>query len=432
MIDSIILHLKDNNTWWDKLLTLTKNVDSYKALALLISCSLITSYLFTIYIQISIPTAQAHLEHLPHYNSGGNRFGYGNYMSFLALEPEYGTVDYPTQITFSIQDFDNNDVYNVSTMVEIYESISGKRIHVFPWTFRDVGDFHLYYQFPKKGSYQIVLSISNANNNTEDELSSYLSSYSVNPPRSILGDVSGCSCTRTIFNVSISSSFGDIRNILYFISIISPITLLGIVLTKNYLRKRNELNRVEKLRTEERRTNHTTTDQLGVSNESNNEANTISINTKQNIKYCITLLALAGGLVHLIVFPEHGSIHVYYTIFLLSAAGAQVAYGILYFLIMLSKPFYEISDEQQQVRKSTYRNTMAVNLFGFIGTAVLVGLYTYSVIFPPPLSPINKPEAIEFVGIFAKSLEVALLVGIVFIIKWDKNTYQHMMMKIKH
>ena len=114
-------------------------------------------------------------------------------MSFLALEPEYGTVDYPTQITFSIQDFDNNDVYNVSTMVEIYESISGKRIHVFPWTFRDVGDFHLYYQFPKKGSYQIVLSISNANNNTEGELSSHLSSSSVNPPRSILGDVSGCS-----------------------------------------------------------------------------------------------------------------------------------------------------------------------------------------------------------------------------------------------
>jgi len=207
---------------------------------------------------------------------------------------------------------------------------------------------------------------------------------------------------------------------------------LGIVLTKNYLRKRNELNRVEKLRAEEQRTNHTATDQMGGSNESNNEDKTISINTKQNIKYCITLLALAGGLVHLIVFPEHGSIHIYYTIFLLSAAGAQVAYGILYFLIMLSKPFYEISDEQQQVRKSTYRNTMAVNLFGFIGTAVLVGLYTYSVIYPPPLSPINKPEQIEFVGIFAKSLEVALLVGIVFIIKWDKNTYQHMMMKIKH
>src|ERR671919_12149 len=207
------------------LLTLTKKIDSYKVLALLLSCSFMSSYSIFMYNQANIPTAQAHLEHLPHYNSGGSRYGYGDYMSFMALEPEYGTTDYPTQITFSIQDFDNNDVYNVSTMVEIYESISGKRIHVFPWTFRDVGDFHLYYQFPKKGSYQIVLSISNANNNTEGELSSsYLSFSSISPPRSILGDISGCSCTRTIFNVSISSSFGDIRNILYFISIISPIT----------------------------------------------------------------------------------------------------------------------------------------------------------------------------------------------------------------
>jgi hypothetical protein len=417
---------------WNILPTLAKYFDSYKTLALLLSFSLITSYLFIMYIQMSIPLAQAHLEHLPHYNSGGDRHGYGKYMSFMALEPEYGTIDYPSRVTFSIQDFDNNDVYNVSTMVEIYESISGKRTHVFPWTFREIGDFNLYYQFPKKGSYQIVLSIKNANNIAESESPSYLSSTSIDPPRSILGDLSGCNCTRTIFNISISSSFGDIRNMLYFISIVSPITILGFVLTKNYIKKRNELNRTEKLRAENRRASHIKTDQYSVSDEGNNEVNVISTNTKQNVKYCITLLALAGGLVHLVVFPEHGSIHIYYTIFLLSAAGAQVTYGILYFLIMLSKPFYEMSDEQQQVRKSMYKNTMAVNLFGFIGTAVLVGLYTYSVIYTPPLSPINKPEQIEFVGIFAKSLEVALLVGIIFIIKWDKDTYQRMIMKIKH
>ena len=414
------------------LLILSKQIDSYKVLALLLlllSCSSITSYLLITYSQINIPTAQAHLEHLPHYNSGGSRYGYGDYMSFMALEPEYGITDYPTQITFSIQDFNNNDVYNVSTMVEIYESASGKRTHVFPWTFREVGDFHLYYQFPKKGTYQIVLSITNTNSNSEGKSSSsYFSSSTVDPPRSILGDVSGCDCTRTIFNISISSGFGDIRNILYFISIIFPITVLGILLTKNHLKKRRELKRIEKLRTR-----HTATDQLSISNKSNNNSSKqISVTTKQNIKYYITLLALAGGLVHLIVFPEHGSLHIYYTIFLLSAAGAQVAYGILYFLIMLSKPFYEMSDQQQQDIKSTYKNNMAVNLFGFIGTAVLVGLYTYSVIYPPPLSPTNEPEEIEIAGILAKSLEIALLVGIAFIIKWDKEAFHHMMMKIKH
>lgn len=400
----------------ETLLTLIRKIGSYKVLALLLSCSFISSYSIFMYNQTNIPTAQAHLEHLPHYNSGGSRYGYGDYMSFMALEPEYGTTDYPAQIIFSIQDFDNNDVYNVSTMVEIYESASGRRTHVFPWTPRDVGDFHLYYQFLKKGTYQIVLSIRDTNNNGEEKSSFSFPSSAIDPPRSILGDVSSCNCTRTIFNISIASTFGDIRNILYAVSIIFPISLLGTILTKNYLKKRREIKRIEKR----------------VSNEGGIENNIVSVTSKQNIKYCITLLALAGGLVHLIVFPEHGSLHVYYTIFLLSAAGAQVAYGILYFLIMLSKPFYDIPDEQQQDIRSTYRNTIAVNLFGFIGTALLVGLYTYSVILPPPLSPTDKPEEIEIAGILAKSLEVALLVGIAFIIKWDKEAYKYIMLRIKH
>lgn len=400
----------------ETLLTLIRKIGSYKVLALLLSCSFISSYSIFMYNQTNIPTAQAHLEHLPHYNSGGSRYGFGDYMSFMALEPEYGTTDYPAQIIFSIQDFDNNDVYNVSTMVEIYESASGRRTHVFPWTPRDVGDFHLYYQFLKKGTYQIVLSIRDTNNNGEEKSSFSFPSSAIDPPRSILGDVSSCNCTRTIFNISIASTFGDIRNILYAVSIIFPISLLGTILTKNYLKKRREIKRIEKR----------------VSNEGGIENNIVSVTSKQNIKYCITLLALAGGLVHLIVFPEHGSLHVYYTIFLLSAAGAQVAYGILYFLIMLSKPFYDIPDEQQQDIRSTYRNTIAVNLFGFIGTALLVGLYTYSVILPPPLSPTDKPEEIEIAGILAKSLEVALLVGIAFIIKWDKEAYRYIMLRIKH
>ena len=49
-----------------------------------------------------------------------------------------------------------------------------------------------------------------------------------------------------------------------------------------------------------------------------------------------------------------------------------------------------------------------------------------------PLSPTNEPEEIEIAGILAKSLEIALLVGIAFIIKWDKEAFHRMMMKIKH
>jgi hypothetical protein len=73
---------------------------------------------------------------------------------------------------------------------------------------------------------------------------------------------------------------------------------------------------------------------------------------------------------------------------------------------------------------------MAVNWFGFLGTAVLVGLYIYVLLYPPPLSPTNQPEEIEVAGVLAKSLEVALLIGIAFIIKWDRQQFQSMTAKI--
>ena len=394
-----------------------KKTENNVPFLLLLLCSLIGSAcLLSTSDQINIHTAQAHLEHLPHYNAGESRIGYGDYMSFMALDPDYGTIDYPTKITFSIQDFDGKDVYNVSTMVEIYDSVTGKRVHVFPWTFRDVGDFDLYYQFPKKRGYQIVLSIANAG-----EKSSLYSSSIVEPSRSILNDISDCICTRTVFNISIATTFGTIQNSLFFICIISPLALLGIILTKNYYKKYGRV----------KGRNYNVS--LGICRE--NEKGKIEgfgEGRKQIIKYSLTLLALAGGIVHLVVFPEHGSLHVYYSIFLLAAAGGQIAYGVLYFLVMLSKPFYEMPIEDLQVIKSTYQHNMAVNLFGFMGTAVLIGLYVYVVIYPPPLSPINQPEEIEIAGILSKSVEVALLIGIAFIIKWDRQAFKNIAMRVKH
>lgn len=387
---------------------------------LLLFCSLIvTSCLVFPYGQLNIYTAQAHLEHLPHYNAGESRIGYGNYMSFMALDPDYGTIDYPTKITFSIQDFDGNDVYNISTMVEIYDSISGKRVHIFPWTFRDIGDFDLYYQFPNKRGYEIVLSIANK----KLEPSAY-SLSAIEPPRSILNSISDCDCTRTVFNVSIADTFGTIQNLLFFICIISPIILLGTILTKNYYKNYRKV---------EKRIYNTSLEASDIARERDISTKIESIikGRKEIIKYSIMLLALAGGIVHLVVFPEHGSLHVYYSIFLLAAAGGQIAYGVLYFLVMLSKPFYEMPTEQLQVIKATYKHNMAVNLFGFIGTAVLVGLYIYVVIFPPPLSPTNQPEQIEIAGILSKSVEVALLVGIAYIMRVDRQAFQQIMMRTK-
>src|SRR5919106_1726767 len=398
-----------------------------KLVSFLLFCLFITTGSFLVFNAIGIPPAQAHLDHLPHFNSGGNRYGYGDYISYIALEPEYGTTDHPSRLTFSVQDFNGNDIYNLMTMVEIYDSISGKRIHLFPWTFRDVGDFHLYYEFPKKGIYQIVLSVRDSMegipyvNYGQSTLG-----FAIEPSRSILGDVSECDCTRTIFNISIADTFGSIQNSLFFTAIASPLVLLGVVLSKNYYKRKGA---------KERRKSDLYSNVSSEAQAKHYNAN-IGIEgylgKKHIVKYSIMLLALAGGIVHLVVFPQHGSLHVYYSIFLLAAAGGQIAYGVLYFLVMLSKPFYEIPIEQRHLIKTTYRHNVAVNLFGFMGTAILVGLYIYVVIFPPPLSPTNQPEEIEIAGILSKSVEVALLIGIMLIIRWDRQAFQKILLEITH
>lgn len=341
------------------------------------------SILIFILVSTFIPNfiSFAHLSHTPHYNGGSNRDGMGKYYPYMALDPEYAAPDEPTQITFSVQDFDGNDVYDIETMVEIYQESTGKRVKGFPWTVRDIGDFNLYYVFPYPGSYEIVLSVAN------DE--KMVNHNQLDAPRSILSSIADCNCQRVIFNVSISESWGLVRNSLLVISILTPIIVLGLVLGRTYLKRR-------------RQTSVTGT-----------------VPEKETLKYVIMLLAIAGGLVHLAIFPEHGSLQIYYSVFLMAAAGAQVAYGILYILINFTGESY--SGNNRNFILSQYRKRVALNLFGFIGTSVLIGLYAYSVVVAPPLSPDNKAENIDIAGIMAKSVEILLVIGIIYLLIWEKR-----------
>mgnify|MGYP003575084689 FL=1 len=330
----------------------------------------------------------AHLAHVPHYNGGSNRDSVGKYYPYMALDPEYTKSNELTQITFSIQDFDGNDVRNIETMIEIYEETTGNRIKAFPWTLHDTGDFELYYIFPHVGNYQIVLSVANDDRNVNHNM--------VDPPRSILGSDFGCDCGRVIFNISVSNTWGEIRNSLFAIAVAAPISTLGFILGISYYKKR-------KLH--------------------------VKYKSKEDLRYAVMLLAIAGGLVHLAIFPEHGSLQIYYSVFLLAAATAQVAYGIMYILVNLGVDLDEYSDKQMV--QNYYRKAVTINLFGLFGTAVLVGLYTYSVIFPPPLSPTNTPETVDIAGILAKSLEVLLIIGIVSLMIWEKKRVQSLLIRAR-
>jgi hypothetical protein len=93
----------------------------------------------------------------------------------------------------------------------------------------------------------------------------------------------------------------------------------------------------------------------------------------------------------------------------------QIVYGVAYTLLTLT------GQGANESAGRYYRKKVAVNLFGLVGTGILIGLYAYSVILPPPLSPNNQPESIELGGILAKSIEVFTVIGIVYLMRLEKQ-----------
>jgi hypothetical protein len=321
----------------------------------------------------------AHLDHRAHYNGREDRVG--SYAIFQALEPEYASKGEPVAIELSVQDIDGNHVYNVATMIEIYSAVTGERLYASPWTMREISDFEVFYVFPESGNYQIVVSVSK----NPDSLNE------VDPPHSFLMSAADCDCVRSVFNVNISGGFGIVWNSVISIIMFVPLIVLGATLGLAYRSRKK----------------------TGV------------ISKRGLIRYAVMLSALAGGVVHLAVYSEHAWLRLEYSIFLLSAAGAQVLYGLLFTMMTLLDDATIISSSPQQ----RYKRTLAINLIGLAGTTVLLGLYAYSVIFPPPLSPDDVPEELEFSGILAKSLEVFLVVSIVYIMIQDKNDFTKLITK---
>lgn len=314
--------------------------------------------------------AFAHLEHIPHYNSSEAHTQ--RYVIYEALDPEYSAPGQPTAMVFSIQDFDGRDTHNIQTFVEVYSS-DGNRLTAFPWTKQDVGDFSIFYTFPNRGEYQIVVSVADGLVNTNG----------VDPQRSILTGSAGCNCERVVFNVNISQTFGEIFTTTILAAVIAPTAGLGVIMWLNYKKKKSAMR-----------------------------------GTQELIKYAVMLSALAGGMVHLAVYSEHGSLRLEYPIFLISAGGMQISYGMFYILLTLTSESKAIGPAQY------YRKTVVLNIFGLAGTAVLLGLYIYSVILPPPLSPTNQPEAVSVAGVLAKSVEVFLVGGILYLMRIEKKRLQ--------
>ena len=339
------------------------------ALVFVVAAGLMIAILATV---TSAQDAYAHFEHFGHYNAKGDTIG--PYYAYEQLDPDYAKPGEPAAIQFSIQDSEGGDTKNLVTMVEVYSGITGERLAAYPWTKQDTGDFQVFYTFPKIGYYQIVLSMTTGPANNIN---------GVDPPRTTLSGTLGCNCDRAVFNAAISENFGTIWTTAMMGSVLIPLGIIGTVLGLVYRRKRKELH-----------------------------ANS----SEEFVKWSILLLAIAGGMVHFAIYSEHASLRLEYSIFLITAGIAQVSYGLMYILLTMMG-----AEESRLDPRRYYRKTVVLNLFGLIGTAVLLGLYAYAVTFPPPLSPNNVPEDIDLAGILAKSAEAILVVGVIYLMKLEKR-----------
>lgn len=356
--------------------------NSYLCLCIVLSIFVV---LYTV-PSLFIFTAEGHFSHLGHYNNGD--MGIGNkYLVLQQMEPEYTKPNEITQIQFSIQDKEGRDTKNVIAMVEVYSTLTGERLTAFPWTELQSGDFQIPYQFPKIGNYQVVLSILNDNIINSNEILSTIPS-----PRNILGDTQYCDCERAVFNITIAESFGLIFTSVIYGAAIGVILIVGGVLSWMYVSRRKS------------------------------KENPIS--NDEFIKYSVLFLALGAAIVHLAVYSGHAALRFEYSIFLISAAGGQLFYGISYILLIFSDDKLTIKKTDKEfISKDYYKKSLILNLIGLVGSLVLIGLFVYSVTFPPPLSPTSRPEDIDFSGITAKALEIALVIGIAYLMRTERRRF---------
>lgn len=296
----------------------------------------------------------------------------GSYFSFIGFEPRNPTQNVPTKILFSIQDKDGNHQYNIQTMIEVY-SIGEGRLFQNPWTKHSVGDFEVPYNFEKSGTYQIVLSISD-----EKDLKEH-----VVPPRKILSSSLDCNCTRIVFNALVSEDLTNIWNSLMVIVVVMPFSIFGYAMMMNFKNKRHVQQKLSKYET---------------------------------LQYVIVFLAFAGGVVHLAIYVNHVPLRIEYGMFLLLAALTQIGFGALYLVTQISN-----SIRQQKEQEFHKKGNLAIQIFGMTGSIILLGLYTYVINFPPPLSPETHPEEIELAGIIAKGLEITLIVSLILVMRWENK-----------
>ena len=119
------------------------------------------------------------------------------------------------------------------------------------------------------------------------------------------------------------------------------------------------------------------------------------------ITISVTILSISAGIIHLLLIQEHMKESFMWGIFFLLSGIAQIIFGIIIGII----------DKLSPIKKSM------LYYFGIIGNTLLVGIFVFVRLFPPPFSseasPINELEPNGIIIIITEILTIVLLAYIV-------------------
>ena len=119
------------------------------------------------------------------------------------------------------------------------------------------------------------------------------------------------------------------------------------------------------------------------------------------ITISVTILSISAGIIHLLLIQEHMKESFMWGIFFISTGISQIIFGIIIGII----------DKLSPIKKSM------LYYFGIIGNTLLVGIFVFVRLFPPPFSseasPINELEPNGIIIIITEILTIVLLAYIV-------------------
>ena len=119
------------------------------------------------------------------------------------------------------------------------------------------------------------------------------------------------------------------------------------------------------------------------------------------ITISVTILSISAGIIHLLLIQEHMKESFMWGIFFLLSGIAQIIFGIIISII----------DKLSPIKKSM------LYYFGIIGNTVLVGIFVFVRLFPPPFSseasPLNELQPNGIIIIITEILTIVLLAYLV-------------------